>query len=62
MSPVNIEGGSRHGAVINDRGYPVAPDRGRHFTVDTAKIKTKRNGRDLAGNYCGSLAGRVTVN
>lgn len=56
-------GGSEHRAVINDRGCSCSTGQGGlSCATDTAKINAMKNGRVLVGNYCGSLAGRVTAN
>ncbi len=60
MSAINIVGATNMGRLSTV--VSVALDRGLSCATDTAKINAMRNGRVLVGNYCGSLAGRVTAN
>lgn len=62
MLAINIVGAMNMGRLSTTEVVSVALDRGLSCATDTAKINAMRNGRVLVGNYCGSLAGRVTAN
>ncbi len=59
MSAVNIAGATNTGRLS---AMEAGAGQGLGCAADAAERNTMENGRVLVGNYCGSLAGRVTAN
>lgn len=62
MSAINIAWAVNAGRLSATEVVPVALGRALSCATDAAQINAMSNGRVLVGNYCGSLAGRVTAN
>lgn len=62
MLAINIVQAANMGLLSTTAAVPAVVDMGLSCASDTAQINAMRNGGVLAGNYCGSLADRVTAN
>lgn len=62
MLAINIVEAVNMGLLSTTEVVPAVLDTGLSCATDKAKINAMRNGGVLAGNYCESLADRVTVN